>query len=308
MTGPRAVYRGFVSDSTRWDHLTLRPGDIVISTPAKSGTTWMQRLVGLLVFDGPDLPRSMAEVSPWLDMNTRPIEQVVADLDAQAHRRFIKTHTPLDGLPMVDEVTYVCVGRDPRDVAVSMAHHLDNMDVGRLISERVAAVGADDVDLTKPPPDLSLRDLPGRIREWMDAEAGAGDGMESLAGVLHHLDTFFAHRHRPNVALFHYLDLKADLPAELLRLADLLGFALTPERAGALAEEASIERMRARASELAPNANQSLWKDTQRFFRSGSGGEWQELMSDADQDHYLERVRALTTPEVAAWAHRGRRG
>lgn len=35
----------------------------------------------------------------------------------------IKTHTALDGLPWDDRVTYVCVGRDPRDVALSWDNH-----------------------------------------------------------------------------------------------------------------------------------------------------------------------------------------
>ena len=38
-------------------------------------------------------------ISPWLDMLTRDAASVFDDLAAQKHRRFIKTHTPLDGLP-----------------------------------------------------------------------------------------------------------------------------------------------------------------------------------------------------------------
>jgi hypothetical protein len=300
------VYKGFVADSTRWEAFTFRPGDIVISTPSKCGTTWMQRLVALLVFDGPDLPAPMADVSPWLDMNTRPIHAVIADLDAQTHRRFIKTHTPLDGLPISDEVTYICVGRDPRDAAVSMAHHMNNMEIEQLITLRAEAVGLDDVPPDAEVPDRSLDDLPGKLRRWIDAPAGNTDGMESLATILHHFDTFFAERRRPNAHLFHYSDLRADLPGQLHRLADALGVELITERAVELAAEGSIEAMRARAVDFAPNATQSLWKDTARFFRSGTGGEWQELMTAADQRHYAERVTELTSPEVARWAHAGR--
>src|SRR6187455_1231536 len=93
-------YRSIVADNARWDGFEFRPGDIVISTPPKCGTTWTQMLCALLVFDGPELPRPLGELSPWLDMLTRPIEDVVAMYDAQDHRRFIKTHTPLDGLPL----------------------------------------------------------------------------------------------------------------------------------------------------------------------------------------------------------------
>lgn len=302
----RAIYKSFVADNTRWDHFTFRPGDIVISTPAKCGTTWMQRLVGLLVFDGPELPAPMAEVSPWLDMNTRPLDDVLASLEAQSHRRFIKTHTPLDGVPIDDQTTYVCVGRDPRDAAVSMAHHMHNIDLNQLISLRAGAVGLDDLDPDAEVPDTSLDDLANKLRRWVDEPAVSHDGMESLVTVLNHFDTFFERRHLPNVALFHYADLKADLPGELRRLADVLEIDVSEARATDLAEHATLDSMRAQAQHLAPNATQSLWKDTERFFRSGTGGEWNELMSAEDQRHYQERVAELTSPEVAAWAHHGR--
>lgn len=81
-------------------------------------------LCALLVFDAVKLPAPLSELSPWLDMRTRPIEDVRRALEDQEHRRFIKTHTPLDGIPFDDRPTYVCVGRDPRDAALSMNHHL----------------------------------------------------------------------------------------------------------------------------------------------------------------------------------------
>src|SRR5258708_38246338 len=118
MTG-RVVYRSWMSDSRRWDALELREGDIIISAPSKCGVTWTQRLVSLLVFDGPELPGPLSTVSPWLDGTMRQIEDVVASLDAQDHRRFIKTHTPLDGLVLDDRVTYIGLGRPPREAAIA---------------------------------------------------------------------------------------------------------------------------------------------------------------------------------------------
>src|SRR3954466_182634 len=116
---PRMRYRTIVADSRRWDGVAFRPGDVVISTPPKCGTTWTQMLCALLIFDGPTFPAPLDEVSPWLDKNISPLAEVTEALAAQTHRRFIKTHTPLDGLPLHPEVTYLVVGRDPRDVAIS---------------------------------------------------------------------------------------------------------------------------------------------------------------------------------------------
>src|SRR6476646_43231 len=123
-----------MQDTTRWSRFEFRPGDIVISTPPKCGTAWTQMLCGLLLFDSPELPASIDELSPWLDMKHRTERDVFAQLAAQEHRRFIKTHTPLDGVPVREEVTYVVVGRDPRDAMVSFEPHFANIDF-----EKVAA-------------------------------------------------------------------------------------------------------------------------------------------------------------------------
>lgn len=67
------------------------------------------------------------ELSPWLDMDIEPVADVMAPLFAQGHRRFIKTHLPLDALPYYEEVSYVVIGRDLRDLALSTHHHARSM-------------------------------------------------------------------------------------------------------------------------------------------------------------------------------------
>ena len=123
--------------------------------------------------------------------------------------------------------------------------------------------------------------------------------------MLQHLDRGWQHRGDPNVALFHYADLQADLEGELLRLAGVLGIACSPERACALAAEASLARMRERATDDAPNARRGTWKDVRAFFRSGGTGEWRERLSAADLAAYEARVTQLAGPDLATWAHGG---
>src|SRR5207247_3619830 len=106
-------YEASMYDSNRWDGFELRPGDVIISTPPKCGTTWTQMICALLVLQEPELPLPLDTLSPWIDMVTRARAEVFADLAAQTNRRFIKTHTPLDGIPNDPTVTYICVGRDP---------------------------------------------------------------------------------------------------------------------------------------------------------------------------------------------------
>jgi hypothetical protein len=301
---PRTRYRSIVADSSRWDGFAFRPGDIVISTPPKSGTTWTQMLCALLIFDGPQFPAPLDEVSPWLDMCISPLAAVTATLAAQTHRRFIKTHTPLDGLPLHADVTYLVVGRDPRDVAVSFDHHVANVDDEHFLALRAAAVGNDDLAEFAEDPDRS-EDPVERFRTFVTDESRTIPP-PTLASVLHHLERGWQHRREANVALVHYADLQADLAGELLRLAGVLEIPCAPERARELAAEASLTRMRERAADVAPNASQGIWKDAHAFFRSGASGEWRERLSPADLAAYEARVAQLVSPELAAWAHGGR--
>jgi hypothetical protein len=299
---PRTRYRSIAADSARWDEFTFRPGDVVISTPPKCGTTWTQMLCALLIFDGPAFPAALGEVSPWLDMCNRPLAEVTAMLVAQTHRRFIKTHTPLDGLPLHPDVTYLVVGRDPRDVAISMAHHAANLDWEHFLTLRAAVISDEDLaELPEGP--VPSEDPVERFRTFVTDETPGGN---TLASVLHHLDTGWQHRRDPNVALFHYADLQADLAGELLRLAGVLGIPCSPQRAGELAPEASLSRMRERGAEVAPVASQGIWKDARAFFRSGGSGEWRDRVSPADLAAYEARVAQLAGPDLAAWAHGGR--
>lgn len=288
-----------VSDSDRWRRFEHRAGDIVISAPQKSGMTWTQMLCALVIFDGTAFPASLDEMSPWLDMLTRSEDEVFGLFARQRHRRFIKTHTPLDGLPLRDDVTYLVVGRDPRDAAISFEHHLANVDL-----QKLSAVLAEATDTVLGLPPAAPDEPSARFRAFV--EGVANSPFPTLAGVLHHLRTGWNLRTQPNVALFHFADYQRNLVEEMARLADVLGLPVDRSRLTELAPEAGIGRMRERAAELAPDTAKNHWRDTRRFFRSGGSGEWRARTSATDREAYDRRVAELVPPELAAWAHHGR--
>ena len=94
----------------------VRPGDIIVSAPAKSGMTWTQAILAMLIFGRSDLDVQPARISPWFDSKFEPLGAMLQRLEAQTHRRYLKTHTPLDGLPYYPEVSYLAVFRHPLDV------------------------------------------------------------------------------------------------------------------------------------------------------------------------------------------------
>jgi len=300
----RARLKTLVMDSARWDGFPFRDGDIVISTPPKCGTTWTQALCAYLIFGTTDLPRPMAELSPWLDMLTSSLDDLVALLEAQEHRRFIKSHTPLHMLPFDERVTYVCVGRDPRDVSLSWEHHMANVDFEALFAVRAAAVGLDDLaelEMPAPPPEDPVE----RFWSWADTPGDFSVSV-SLDAILGHLASFWERRHEPNIVLLHYADLSSDLPGEIRRLAAALGIDVSDEQVERYAAAATFDSMRSRAELLAPDTTHGIWRSTTDFFHRGTSGQWRHLLDDEGLRRYDERVAELVPADLAAWAHQGR--
>src|SRR3546814_14989988 len=81
-------------DSTIWNDFHFRDDDIVIATYAQSGTTWVQQLVGPLLFGDRDaLP--VAETSPWQDPAVPPQDVTLAGVSKQTQRHLRNTTHPV---------------------------------------------------------------------------------------------------------------------------------------------------------------------------------------------------------------------
>jgi aryl sulfotransferase len=288
------IYRSGLTDSSRWQGFPLRDDDIVISVPSKCGTTWVQMICALLVFRTAELPGPLTTLSPWLDMRLRPLDDVVRLLEGQRHRRFIKSHTPLDGLPRRKGVSYVVAGRDPLDVAVSMDHHRSNLDEETI--ERMLGEGP------------SRRERPAdrreRVLRWIHDERP----VDSLRGVVHHLRQAWDRRHEEGIILVHHADLCRDLESQMRLIAARLGIEIPEERWPALSEAAGFPAMRKRADELAPDERLGLFTSRSAFFRSGRAGQGRELLTKDDLAGYEELMGTLGPPAFVEWATNGQRG
>ncbi|MBT3533619.1 MAG: sulfotransferase domain-containing protein [Rhodospirillaceae bacterium] len=275
------------SDSARWDHFTGRDSDIFVCTPPRSGTTWTQTLCCLLLFGWHDFTVKPSDVSPWYDFNLDPVEAVNALLNAQDHRRLIKTHTPLDGIPYNPRPTYVAVHRDPRDVFFSVRNHLDNF-------QRSAFTLDPDEALSAP------------FREWVRPparnDAGASTSMEV---IINHFKSYKRFEHLANIHLFNYGDMKRDLPAAVARLAHVLGIEVTEDDIGQIAQIAGFQNMRDNAAQFTPHADAGIWKSDENFFNKGTSGQWRDVLSAEDLALYDERLGTLLPPEDAVWLHHG---
>lgn len=292
----RRLYLGPLTDNRRWDSIELRSDDVIVVTPPKSGTTWMQTIVALLFSGDPEIDTQLSQKMPWVDIRFRPIAEVSARINAMPQRRCLKSHTPLDGLPLEGTAQYIAVFRHPLDAHFSYRAHLRNTPLTFF-------------DHLYPDPD------PQRVtfRHFLDggAEGGPegfdGDAMP-LAHILRHYRTALALAAHPNVTLFHYSDMCRDLAGTFARVCDLLDITLPRARLVPLIEAARFENMRANAERFAPAAGSGFFKSDRDFFHSGSSGKWHGQLTPDEVQAYGAMMDAHLSPQDRAWLEYGAAG
>lgn len=259
-----------------------RPGDIVVSTPPKSGTTWTQSILALLISGDPGVDAQISMKSPWIDMRFRDLEEVMARLDAQDHRRQVKTHTSFDGIPYWNELRYITVYRHPIDVHFSYRKHHKNM------SRDLGTEGVAD-------------DPSESFRAYLELE----DDHAGLAVIVDHFRCTLAREPRENLLRLHYRDMQRDLGAALRQIATHVGITHPEPLMADLIAAASFESMKANADRFAPSAGQGFWRDDAGFFDSATSNKWEGVLTGDDLAAYAARIDGLLTPPERRWLEWG---
>jgi aryl sulfotransferase len=295
------VYQNHHLDSTRWDQVRFRPGDVVVSTSYKAGTTWMQNILAQLIFWDSEIPGPVTEISPWIGMRVRPLEPQLAMLETQAHRRFLKSHLALDGLPYREDVKYIVVGRDARDVFMSLWNHYGNYTpiMQGLLNNTPGRVGS---PLPWCPEDVSWLWRQWIQLGWFEWES---DGWPFWSH-LHHLKTWWEWHHLPNILLVHYNDLLADLEGEMRRVAAYLEIEPAADAWPRLVDACTFASMKQHAAKIMPGAELGFVGGTDTFFYRGTNRRWDGALSDEDLALYPEAVERTLSPEAGEWLEQGR--
>lgn len=226
-------------DSTIWNDFKFRHDDIIIATYAKSGTTWMQQIIAQLLFAG-DPEIAVADISPWLDLRVPPKEVKLPMVEAQVHRRFLKTHLPVDALIYSPAAKYIYIGRDGRDVVWSMYNHHVNANAlwYEALNDTPGRVGPP----IGPPPD----DIQQYWRDWMERDG------HPFWSYWDNIRSWWVIRELPNILFVHFADLKRDMPGEMRRIASFLQIPVDEARWPIMVEHCSFDWMKANATKSVP--------------------------------------------------------
>ncbi|KAI0154671.1 P-loop containing nucleoside triphosphate hydrolase protein [Xylariaceae sp. FL1272] len=284
-------------DSTIWNGFKYRPDDIVIATHSKSGTTWMQQIVSQLIHHGAPTV-SPAAISPWVEFRAAPREMTYELLEAQEHRRFIKTHLPADAVAWSTEAKYIFVARDTRDAVWSMHNHFFTVKDAYydMINGMRGDIGPAVERPTENPRDMFMElvddDIPARMT-WP---------------YWNLMRSWWERRDQPNVLFVHFNDLKKDLDGEMRRVAKFLEI---PELSGnewtAAVEHCTFDWMKAHADLSAPKVSSVIFKEgATNFFNKGTNGHWADVLSKEDIQRYEEKSRHELGEEYTRWLENGR--
>ena len=250
-----------------------RPTDVLITTPAKAGTTWMQQILHQLRTGGDDSFESIDSVVPWIEIprQDKTWQQVLAGFENMEDPRCFKTHCTFPQTPGVGIAQFILTSRDPRDCCVSFYHHKMDM-----TDEALEQFG-----LEKP------ENFDSFFEEWME-----------YAGWYRSVQSWWPHYHDKNVLWLRYEDLKQDLEGGLNQILDFLGWSITDSQRKNVLTYCSFEWMKANTYRFTSQGkNGKAQFKPGGFIRKGKVGGGKAQLSAGQDKRVLELAHERLEPE-----------
>jgi aryl sulfotransferase len=279
-------------DSTVWNDFNFRDDDIVIATYAKSGTTWLQQIVAQLLFNGQE-GLEVADMSPWLDLRVPPKDVKLPVVEAQTHRRFLKTHLPVDALVFSDKAKYIYIGRDGRDVLWSMYNHHASA------NETWYAALNDTPGRVGPPIEPPPASITQYYHDWLDKDG------HPWWPFWENIRSWWDIRTLPNVLLLHFANLKQDLPGEIRRVAEFIGTPIDESKWESVIHHCTFDYMKENATRSVPLGGAFWDGGAQAFIHKGTNGRWRDVLSPDEVGKYERCAAESLDPQCAHWLATG---
>mmetsp|Transcript_11032 Transcript_11032/g.25954 ORF Transcript_11032/g.25954 Transcript_11032/m.25954 type:complete len:314 (-) Transcript_11032:281-1222(-) len=192
--------------------IAWRDGDVVISVPMKSGTTWTMNIVHQLREKGDRGFEEIYDEVKWIETMRTPestVEEMAKVIDEMPENRprAFKTHASPPMLPFKESVKYIVVLRNPEEAVVSMKSFTQ-----------------------KHSPDfLTFWGMPPEAFQWPDMETYYNvivrDGKMGVDKMLFGFAAeWWKLRNKPNVLMLHYKEMVSDHEGSIKKISDFLGY------------------------------------------------------------------------------------
>ncbi|XP_071491197.1 sulfotransferase 1A1-like [Diadema antillarum] len=254
------------------ENFEVRPDDTFVITYVKSGTTWMQQIMLLVLYEG-DVAKLEGDhiltMVPFLDTvdifnftdlsKAPPVADYAKDMPSP---RILKTHCPTDWLP-VDirsddpKVKVIYVARNPKDTAVSLYHFC-----------------------------LLLGNLPSYeswdifFEEYIAGRTPVGSWFENVL-------PWWRRRNHPNVLFLKYEDMKKDHRGTVEQVASFMEKSLSDDVIDRIVEASTFSAMK-KSNSSNPDSlittsglakNENTMKSGSSFMRKGAIGDWKNYFT-----------------------------
>ncbi|XP_029467021.1 sulfotransferase 1 family member D1-like [Rhinatrema bivittatum] len=244
-----------------------RPGDVLIATYPKSGTTWIQEIVDLIRHDA-DLEKCQRapifERIPFIEL-LYCMPPDAETVNAMPSPRFLKTHLPYELIPpsfWEHDCKVIYVARNAKDTATS-CYHFDHIAV--------------------------LHPEPGSwdqyLQRFMNGDVGWGAWYDHVKG-------FWEHKDKHNMLYLFFEDMKKNPDLEIRKVMQFLGKDLPDATVEKIAYHSSFNQMKKN-----PMANYSTFpkdmmdQSQQSFMRKGQVGDWKNLFTVIQNELFEEDYR-----------------
>jgi len=277
-----------------------RNGDIIISVPPKSGTTWMMNIVHQLRTGGdPDFKDIYIEV-PWLEFVENREDTPERRLDRfrtlpTSRRRAFKTHAAPPHIPYIEpgpnalDVKYVVVVRNPEEALVSLKPF-------------IAGHSQAFFDYWKVPKGIFERET---FAEYYRDVLANMPHAEMFFGFL---ANWWPLRNKPNVRLLHFSELKNNPNSVIPALADFLGFSPTKEQWPKILEYCSFDWMKKHQEKFEMQHVLGFpMLDSGAMVRKGAVGAAKEdgMTAEIAAEFRAKGAALIKNPKVLDWFYNG---
>src|SRR5215471_7752496 len=243
------------------------PQDVFVMTYAKSGTNWMMQIAHQLIYHARSEYDHLHDLVPWPDTLAMPgplkkyaipIQEATHWRTAPEPLRVIKTHFNWDMLPHSDQARYIAVIRDPKDIFVSPYHFVRDGVYGPAMPT---------------------------VETWLELFLSpdfpiGGSWAVNTAG-------YWAERHRSNVLIASFKEMKRDLRGTVKHVARFLGIEVTDDIIGEVCRLSSFEYKKSIDRKFAMG-KMIAWREAGAMIRKGVQGGSSEMLTPAQQQRIDE--------------------
>ena len=252
-----------------------RESDVLITTPPKAGTTWMQQILYQLRSGGDESFVSIDAVVPWLEIQRdgKSWQQILECFEQLTEPRIFKTHCTAEQTPGIGIARIILTSRDPRDCCVSFYHHIMNM------TEEVRS----EVGITAP------TSFDEHVSQWLE-----------FAAWYRNVQSWWPHIDDEKVLWLRYQDLKSDFEKQLDRISKFLEWPMSISQKQRIMEYTSFDWMKANDEKFSSQAvsikgKQPAFKPG-KFIRKGEVGGYGKLMNAGQEKMILDKAHDMLEP------------